>query len=380
VDYPGGVVQVWDAVTGKQLTRIETGYGYRSVAHKLFVSPDWKTVYVAREKRQALPFEKDGKKWVRWDMDGDVRAWDLGTGELRHTFRHDPPRGVSAMVLSPDGSTFATFEGVSGESERGPAKAASLWDVKARKSRPLPANLNYWAVYTPDGKTLAAPAEDANGRTNAIELFDVTSAREKLAIPIGTKEAGFGYLALAPGGKLLVGQVRAKAGHWLKLWDPATGREVGSLAGEKGDLFLWMAFSPDGRTLAVTNSSRSRQGKLFLFDLPGRRLVKSVVLGAKAAVFPPAFSPDGRWVAAVAQGFPDDQGPLPKAEDSPQPRIHLIDAASGAVRETIVAPQGITRSVCFSPDGKTLATGGHGKVLLWDLTKPPGAPDQARGQ
>jgi hypothetical protein len=27
----------------------------------------------------------------------------------------------------------------------------------------------------------------------------------------------------------------------------------------------------------------------------------------------------------------------------------------------------------LSPDGQTLATASHGKVLLWDLTQPPGA-------
>jgi hypothetical protein len=26
-DYPGGIIQVWDSETGRQLTKIETGYG-----------------------------------------------------------------------------------------------------------------------------------------------------------------------------------------------------------------------------------------------------------------------------------------------------------------------------------------------------------------
>jgi WD40 repeat protein len=62
----------------------------------------------------------------------------------------------------------------------------------------------------------------------------------------------------------------------------------------------------------------------------------------------------------------------------PQPRILLIEAATGEVRETIVAPVGIAVSLCFSPDGKTLASGGDGRVLLWDMTKSPGARSQPR--
>ena len=52
--------------------------------------------------------------------------------------------------------------------------------------------------------------------------------------------------------------------------------------------------------------------------------------------------------------------------------IHLIDVATGEILETLIAPQGFPRSACFSPDGRTLATGGLGRVLLWNLSKPPG--------
>jgi WD40 repeat protein len=300
-----------------------------------------------------------------------VRAWDLATGELRETYKHTPPRGVNAIVLSPDGSTFATFEELAGEADGGPAGAASLWDVKAKTYRPLSANLQSWAVYTPDGKTLAAPAKGKDGRVDMIKLIDMESARERLSIPIGEKEAELGYIALSPDGKLLVGQVRAKTGNLLRLWDPATGREVGSFEGEKKCVFMLMEFSPDGRFLAATNW-RGEQGKLFLFDLSNRRLVRTVALGEKATVHRPAFSPDGKWVAVATQLIPEDFQPeKTAAEDVPQPRIHLVEVASGTERETLVAPPGFPASLCFSPDGKTLATSGNGRVLLWDLTKPP---------
>jgi WD40 repeat protein len=79
------------------------------------------------------------------------------------------------------------------------------------------------------------------------------------------------------------------------------------------------------------------------------------------------FSPDGRWLAVITQSFPEDQRD-PSPDDTPQARIHLIDVAAGEIRETLIAPPGFVTCACFSPDGRTLATSGRGKVLLWDLT------------
>jgi Tol biopolymer transport system component len=137
--------------------------------------------------------------------------------------------------------------------------------------------------------------------------------------------------------------------------------------------FFYLTFSPDGRTLAVT-SAQGEIGKLFLFDVPGRKLAKTISLGEDAIVRRPVFSPDGKWIAvAAAQVIPGERrrsGESP--EDVPQPRLYLVNAAAGEVRETLVMPQCFPTSACFSPDGKTLATAGYGKVLLWDLGKPAG--------
>jgi WD40 repeat protein len=85
------------------------------------------------------------------------------------------------------------------------------------------------------------------------------------------------------------------------------------------------------------------------------------------------FSPVNRLLAITTQRLSQQQlaSNFGDAEDVPQPRIHLIDAAGGTVAETIVAPQGFATSLRFSPDGKTLASNGDGRVLLWDLTEPP---------
>ena len=81
------------------------------------------------------------------------------------------------------------------------------------------------------------------------------------------------------------------------------------------------------------------------------------------------FAADGRWIAVATQGMPDRSalGDAADATDLPQPKLYLVQLATGEIRETIVMPQCYPASLCFSPDGKTLASSGQGRVLFWDV-------------
>jgi WD40 repeat protein len=374
-DYPGGVVQFWDADSGKELVTIDTGYGYRSSDRYFSLSRDWETLFSARTgevKRTA--FEKDGKQLARWEFNGDVRAWDVATGKLRRTFQHAPPRHLSWLELSPNGRSFITFDQLPGEFELHPPLAASLWDVETGESRELGRDLVGVSVYTPEGQTLALEAQDEKRVVTAVKLFDVPTAREKLSIPVTEKEARrVGWMLMSPDGRQLVAQVRDETNtgqHWLKFWDVATGQERASITGEKQAYFMWMAYSPDSKTLAVTTLSRKGGNKLFVFDAAAGKVRYVIDVPEKATLWRPAFSPDGQWIALATQALPDTPGAEPEAEDIAQAHIHLIEAATGAARETITSAPGLTESICFSPDGRMLASSGDGCVLLWDVTNP----------
>jgi WD40 repeat protein len=377
-DYPGGIVQLWDVATGRPLAKVETGYGFKSTHDYFFLSPDWKSVFAWREKRIPNRIEKDGKRLFRWEFEGEIREWDLATGVLVHRFHQTPKRGNRWTTMSPDGSAFLVLEELPGEAEGNPPRAMSLVDTKTGEFRQLEGNLTIGGQFSADSRTVPVEVVDEDRNSVAIQICDVATGTITRSFTLGDGPVASGWTTISPDGTLLVTAetVVPKNGTWkerrtqIRFRDVATGIVAASFPlEEKESTMNSFDFSPEGKTLTAVVSTKDRAA-LLVFDARQQKLVHTVVLSdEKVITCTPAFSPDGRWLAVVTQVFPQEseRDREPSAEDVAQPRIHLVELATGVVREMLVGPQAFTASVCFSPDGKTLASGGQGQVDLWDV-------------
>lgn len=145
-------------------------------------------------------------------------------------------------------------------------------------------------------------------------------------------------VAFTPDGKQLL------AGGYYELlqFDAATGTRVARI-GNIAERTLGIAFSPDGKWLAVAGGSPGASGEVRLIPWSGgvKPDATAQVLAIQDDVFfKVSFRPDGKQLAASgADGI-----------------IRLFDASSGTEQLKIAGHSNWIVDVCYSPDGKLVAT------------------------
>ncbi|MGW7542256.1 nSTAND1 domain-containing NTPase [Streptomyces sp. NPDC054770] len=151
-----------------------------------------------------------------------------------------------------------------------------------------------------------------------------------------------------------------------------------------------VAFSPDGRTVVTAGSDDDFGADYIkLWDVAsGRR--RSTLASSGNAVWSMAFDRGGeRLVTAgvagvrvwnVAKGRVETRAAISDKRVEAVAFVHgramavsdarrVWDVAAGRVKTTLSAPPGFEMTVAFSPDGHTVATGGHNRrIYLSDLT------------
>lgn len=356
-----GFARLWDVSTGKALRE----------------QPD-----VFARAIDRLAFSGDGKHLLAASETGSrARLWDAATGKLLARTAY----GRDVIALSDDGQTAATARYRWESEKRTMTGLLRTWDAMTGTMRqeigvrdPITA-----ARFSFDGKLLAAATYDLRGadsgspfsRNEPIDNSPTRNATIHLFHPATGEETG--VLSTGGTGKILAMAFSAdNQSLWcaaedmtLRRWDVATTREQAGLkiAGyvEKdrnafqGECPLSVVFSRDGTTAAT---SYLGDNQLFVWDLAaGKRTTVIRIPIAPGRGLPMrtflALSPDGRRLAWAS---------IPPYDNS----VHLCETSTGAETRQFLCRDAATRSLTFSPDGKTLVSGmDDGTAVAWDLSE-----------
>ncbi|MDP2430911.1 MAG: caspase family protein [Pseudomonadota bacterium] len=386
-------LRLWDVATGREL---RTFLGHSEAVHSVAFSPDGKTVLsgssdntlrlwdvvTGRELRNfsghsnwvtSVAFSPDGRTVLSGSWDKTLKLWDVATGKELRTFRGHSDH-VTGVAFLPLGKTI-----LSG-SENYELK---LWDVGNGKVQRTYSGWNYWVssiAIPPNGKTILVGNSDVT-----LALIELTT--DKTVSSFKGAEAEVKYAAFSPNGIILLsgGSFHrplqlwdATAGKKLQVFEESDGSKISfafspdgkTLLGAVGSVRIWdlvtgkrlrsfiadihssvtkVAFSPDGKTYLINSES----GTLRLFDVTSDKEIRTFrqITGQKEAV---AFSPDSKTLLSGGSSFDHT--------------LQLWDVATGKRLQTFIGHASIITSVVFSPDGKTVLSGSMDNTLrLWDV-------------
>jgi len=325
-------VRVWDAMTGKEVSRMIHNSWIDSVAF----SPDGNYVVsggdngIARVWRIANQdniqlIHQTSYSWVNLGFVfiangkilvsiGEHPIWDVSTG-----------KEISLMAgcciypyvpyINSNGKTMVSISG---------ADTAVIWDISTSKK--------ITRISAPGIRTLALSADGkyvaTGGYTDhVIRVWEISTSKE-LMLVTDNNNSDFS-LALSPDGKY----VAASGPLVMQVWEVSTGKEIARIRKEYqqtdwgGNSIISVAFSPDGKYLV---SSRSLDPFIYVWEVStGKKFMYSPPGGGVRSI---AFSPNSKYLISSGDKI-----------------VSIWELSTG---QEISRRSGFVSAVAFSADGK----------------------------
>ena len=328
--------------------------------------PDGAKLRIGKGWVSNLTYSPDGKRLIVECING-IWTYDSQTGVEMDFI---PNNGSKFYAVSPNTKMY-----VSGESENR-VYIRSIDDESIITTLIGDTSKTWRVAFSPDGSILATANSDD------IVLWDINTGEQKSTLIGHTSSVS--SLSFSPDGNTLVSD------SWhdiVRMWDVATATEKWSLTQHrdsittvvfshdgskvvsvsknptriqimdmtsgKGNTILYphgiteIALSPDGKSIAIENS----KGELLLWDIDSNELIVQFTGHKKDRLRSITFSPDGK---SLASGGTDE--------------LFIWDTDSGERKLTIDGHSNGIIGLTFSPDGNILATGSYEQVNLWNLS------------
>jgi WD40 repeat protein len=282
--------------------------------------------------------------------DYSVHVWDAVTGQDRFTHQTVGADTVATLAWSPDGTRVAMSD-----NPFTATPAVLLLDAQTGKTLATCNNLKnfyfFQIVWSPDSSHVAI----AGNRD--VEICNATTGENILTYPAVRPASGdqFSYaVGWSPDGSTIDSSA-ANAGHSIQFWNAQSGQPLYYFSGDKPIALAW---SPDGKRIAIRTGSR-----IQVQDGNTGQIVFSAAAETPfasdderrlpyGAVHPHtiSWSPDGKYIA-LANG---------------QKQVQIWNVASQSLAYTYSKHSDIVLAVAWSPDGSRIAsTGVDTTVHVW---------------
>ena len=285
-----------------------------------------------------LAFSPDGALLVVGTGDGALRALDPRTGGVVRTYTtFEKP--VRSLAVSPRGLVAAS-------SLAGQIRVHDLASGEQKAALQLDAGVGGPSAlcFSPDGGLLVT----FEGTRIGLHAFETGAWQPRWSVNAGAGDPfafSLSTLTFSPDGQLVLGSARGR----IRAWAAASGQEAWTWTpGQEDELRDFdCGFSPDGKTLAVTDGRHEVRLLDALTRAERRRLGSPARSEQLKRV---AFSPDGELLAAG-----DD--------------MSVFELASGACLRTSLKHLRSPTQLAFSLDGEHLASVSDEVVVLWSVER-----------
>jgi len=292
-----------------------------------------------------------------------VRILELATGKELRALKTTGFANFAHGTYSPDGKVFATADYTGRIQFWNPATGESVGEVAPVAAAPGAFARNFNTMtFSGDGKYIAVGDNNfGRGVKNHATVYEVATGKQAAQVEVVHNQnvraflSGDGKILVTTGQYFPLGgvaeppQKRIEINQTLELWDPATGKAVRTIRNEAGWGVSTVAFSPDGKQMAVA----AQNGGLIIWDLATGKELRRVAGRRNIGAFL-AYSPDGKTLAA---GSFDGV-------------VQTWDAATGKRLGLYDMPRNQNQlgRLGFTTDGKLLAWGSNGPAIyVWDV-------------